>query len=79
LEAVVLKEHSFSRAAKEKRKSWALALRDGFEGENHPSAAKAGTFVSSQSARLKPCPFKASDLPQVCLCHRSRLPTGGQP
>jgi hypothetical protein len=36
-------------------------LRDGFDAENHPSAAKAGAFVFSQSARLKSCPFKSAN------------------
>jgi hypothetical protein len=42
----------FERAAlavpQRKRESWASAPEGGFEGENYPSAAKAGTFASSQ-------------------------------
>jgi hypothetical protein len=28
--------------------------------ENHPSAAKAGSYFAAFAARLKPCPFKAA-------------------
>ncbi len=45
-----------------------------WEGEIHPSAAKAGTMRAAKSARLKPCPFKAFAISPSN--HTCKLPGG---
>jgi hypothetical protein len=57
----VLKGRGFSRAARGEKRVWALAPEGMyFSTTCIPSAAKAASPLAASTARLKPCPFKAT-------------------
>ena len=71
-ECAALKGHGFSRAVKSLFKFGALAP-EGSAELRIPSAAKAVNFLARQTARLKPCPFKALNCTPEGVLHPRRL------
>ena len=71
-ECATLKGHGFSRAVKSLFKFGALAP-EGSAELRIPSAAKAVNFLARQTARLKPCPFKALNCTPEGVLHPRRL------